>query len=71
MIPPYEGPEVYTDVNIEVGNSSEYQLFNLKTDQEQQKNLASEEAELLKEMIASFAKARGDEKKNVEDVELK
>ncbi len=71
LIPPYEGPEVYTDVNIEVGNSSEYQLFNLKTDQEQQKNLASEEAELLKEMIASFAKARGDEKKNVEDVELK
>ena len=38
MIPPYGGPEVLEQVNIEIGNSSNYQLYNLKDDKSQQNN---------------------------------
>ena len=41
MIPPYGGPEVLEQVNIEIGNSSNYQLYNLKDDKSQQNNLAN------------------------------
>lgn len=32
MIPPYKGAAVQTQVNIELGNSREFQLYNLKED---------------------------------------
>jgi len=50
MIPSYPGVPLYKDVNIETGFSPEIQLYNLKTDPGQRKNLAGEEKERVREM---------------------
>lgn len=71
LIPPYKGPAVNTQVNIELGNSSEWQLFNLKDDPGQKKNLAAENPEKLKELIAEFQKLRGDDYKVDGKLDLK
>ncbi|WP_372772047.1 arylsulfatase [Mangrovibacterium sp.] len=71
MIPPYQGVAVLKEVNIEIANSEEYQLFNLTDDLSQQNNLAKENPEKLEEMIASFEVLRGDNLKQIQDVELK
>lgn len=54
MIPPYKGPAVNRNVNIELGNSDHYQLFNLKEDRSEQHNLATTQPAKLQEMIAAF-----------------
>ena len=54
MIPPYEGPAVNKNVNIELGNAQNYQLYNLSEDLEQQNNLAEERPEKLEEMIQDY-----------------
>ncbi len=59
MIPPYNGPAVNKMVNIELGNSEEFQLYNLVKDIGQQVNLADSEPEKLQEMIAAFEQLRG------------
>ncbi len=59
MIPPYNGPAINKQVNIELGNSTEYQLYNLKTDLGQHENLAGQQPEKLKELIAEFERIRG------------
>ena len=71
LIPAYKGPAVNKMVNIELGNSDEHQLYNLKDDLGQQENLASTNKEKLDEMIATFERIRGVEYKNVEKLELK
>lgn len=71
LIPAYKGPAVNKMVNIELGNSDEHQLYNLKDDIGQQENLASTNKEKLDEMIAIFEHIRGTEYKNVEKLELK
>ncbi|MCF8379227.1 MAG: arylsulfatase [Bacteroidales bacterium] len=71
MIPPYKGVEINTDVDIELGNSRDYQLFNLKQDVGQQMNLASKEPEKLKQMIEAFVEIRGLDYKDTEELELK
>ncbi|SHF54369.1 Arylsulfatase A [Mariniphaga anaerophila] len=71
MIPPYNGPAVNKMVNIELGNSSEFQLYNLNDDLGQQKNVAAENPEKLKEMVDLFEKLRGDGYKKIEQLELK
>ena len=71
MIPPYKGPKVAKQVNIEIGNSDEYLLYNLEADNNQQNNLAESNPEKLKEMIANFEAIRGTDYKNVEALELK
>ncbi len=72
MIPPYELPEINTQVNIELGNAKEYQLYNLKEDIGEKNNLATVNKEKLKEMITSFESIRGkDYKKNVGGLKLK
>ncbi len=71
MIPPYEGPAVNTQVNIELGNSSEFQLYNLDQDWGQQENLARENPKKLKEMLKTFEKVRGKDFKNIRQLELK
>jgi len=71
MIPPYNGPAKNEMVNIELGNSSEFQLYNLKDDLGQQKNLAKENPEKLQEMIETFQKIRGEEFNKIEQLELK
>ena len=71
MIPPYKGPAVNKSVNIELGNSSEYQLYNIKDDIGEQNNLASSEKEKLEEMIKAFEEIRGAGYTETEALELK
>jgi arylsulfatase A-like enzyme len=71
MIPPYPGPALNPTVNIELGNSSEFQLYNLTEDLGQQNNLANENPEKLQEMIETFSGIRGKEFQNIEQLELK
>lgn len=70
MIPPYNGPEIAKQVNIELGNSREYQLYNLTDDIGQQHNLASEKPEKLQELIDRHRELRG-EAAEPEALELK
>lgn len=71
MIPPYKGPAVNKTVNIELGNSPEYQLYNLREDLGQQNNLAESEPEKLQEMIKAYEGIRGSKSQKVEQLELK
>ena len=60
MIPPYNGPAIGPNVKIELGNSSDFKLYNLKEDPSQKTNLSKKEPEKLKKMISSFVKIRGE-----------
>ncbi|WP_423129644.1 sulfatase family protein [Gaoshiqia sp. Z1-71] len=71
MIPPYKGPAVEKQVNIELGNSAEYQLYDLNTDPGQQNNLAQKNPEKLQEMISVFEGIRGQTNAEIEQLELK
>ncbi|SNS13448.1 Arylsulfatase A [Belliella buryatensis] len=71
MIPPYDGPKVNELVNIELGNDSEYQLYNLKSDPGQNNNLAKSQPEVLKKLIARFEELRGSEYEKIQQLELK
>ncbi|MCA6075124.1 arylsulfatase [Fulvivirga sp. 1062] len=54
VIPPNNGPEVFQNVNIESGNSAEYQLYDLTTDLSQQKNLAPGDSARLNQFIQIY-----------------
>jgi len=71
MIPPYNGPAINTFVNIELGNDSEYQLYNLKEDIGQKKNLAFSQPELLRKLVKKFEELRGVGSGKIEPLELK
>lgn len=71
MIPPYKGKAVNTYVNIELGNSNSYQLYNLKKDIGQQNNLAESNSDKLNEMITAFETIRGKEYSKTQKLELK
>ncbi|PWD98920.1 sulfatase family protein [Marinilabilia rubra] len=71
MIPPYNGPAVNELVDIELGNSESYQLYNLREDIGQQNNLAKEKPEKLKEMLKLFEEIRGTNYANTRELELK
>lgn len=71
LIPPYSGPKTETKVNIELGNSENFMLFNLKEDPSQQVNLASKMPEKLNSMIIDFENLRGKGYKNIEALELR
>lgn len=71
MIPPYKGPAMNTHVNIELGNSQEYQLYNLREDPGQQQNLADDNPEKLQEMVRDFEAIRGADYGNTQPLELK
>lgn len=71
MIPPYNGNAILKEVNIEVGNSKDFQLYNLKEDISQQKNLAETNKEKLQDMLTKFEAIRGDGYKQTQKVELK
>lgn len=71
MIPPYDGPAIAEEVQIELGNGEEYQLYNLTDDIAQQNNLAMSNSEKLEEMISGFEAIRGKEYKKTEQLELK
>ena len=71
MIPPYKGPAINKYVNIELANSADYQLYNLREDISQQNNLAKSNPEKLKELIAAYQVIRGIENMEIEELELK
>jgi arylsulfatase A-like enzyme len=71
MIPPYPGVKIIEIENVETGNDSEYQLYNLETDPGQKNNLAKSNPEKLQEMIAEFEKIRGEDYKKIELIDLK
>jgi len=71
LIPPYNGPAINEMVNIELGNSSSFQLYNLNEDLGQQKNIAGEKPEKRNEMVKTFEKVRGKYFGNIEQLELK
>lgn len=71
MIPPYKGPARNQQVNIELGNDADFQLYDLSTDIGQQQNLASTNKEKLKEMVDLFISIRGEGFVETEALELK
>jgi len=71
MIPPYEGPAIAKEVNIELGNSPDFQLYNLNDDIKQQENKAKSQPELLNFMIDHYKAIVGDLNSNVDALELK
>ncbi len=71
MIPPHNGPALLKAVNIETGNSKEYQLYNLADDMTQHKNLADSEKKKLNEIIKEFKKIRGKTSRESTKLELK
>lgn len=71
MIPPYKGKPLNEDVQIELGLSSEFQLYNLKEDRSQQNNLAKSNPEKLKELVSHFKAIRGNPYSNIQKLELK
>jgi len=71
MIPPYKGPALNKQVNIETGNDTQFQLYKLKDDIGQTDNLAESNPEKLQEMIAAYAAIRGEEPVEIEALELK
>lgn len=71
MIPPYAGPSTNAEVNIELGNSADYQLYNLKNDMGQQNNVAKENPKKLQHCLNNFIKIRGKDYNNIQKLELK
>ncbi len=71
MIPPYKGPAMAEQVQIEIGNSMEYQLYNLAEDLGEQQNLAESNPEKLEAMLKRFTEIRGDADIGVKALELK
>ena len=70
LIPPYNGPARNAGVNIELGNSSQHQLYNVRTDIGEHYNVASKYPAKLKEMIASYERIRGNENRKVSQLKL-
>ena len=60
MIPPYSGVSVNKNVNIELGNSAEYKLFNIKNDPSQKINLINVNNIQLQKMIKRYKSIIGD-----------
>ena len=71
MIPPYKGPAVNEKVQIELGNDSDFQLYNLAQDIGQQNNLADSQPEKLQEMLTDFEAIRGEGYGKTQKLELK
>ncbi|MGB2252240.1 MAG: sulfatase family protein [Flavobacteriaceae bacterium] len=71
MIPPYKGPAVNEKVQIELGNDSDFQLYNLAQDIGQQNNLADSQPEKLQEMLTAFEAIRGDGYGKTQKLQLK
>ena len=70
LIPPYNGREIHKEVNIELGNSKDFKLYNLAKDPSQRENLSEKEPEKLKEMVSSFVKIRGKNFSNIKNLVL-
>jgi arylsulfatase A-like enzyme len=71
MIPPYKGAKINKQVDIELGNDIEYQLFNLKDDPSQNNNLATSNLEKLTELKKIFLDEQDGVDLEVGELELK
>ncbi|MCK4990961.1 MAG: sulfatase-like hydrolase/transferase, partial [Bacteroidales bacterium] len=71
LIPPHNGRPLAIEVNIELGNAPEYQLYNLNEDLGEQDNLAASQPDKLKEMIACYEAIRGTGENLSGELELK
>lgn len=71
MIPPYKGPAINKSVNIETGNDSNFQLYNLKNDISQMDNLAETNPEKLQEMVTGYTAIIGNDPRDIVELELK
>ncbi|WP_242091872.1 sulfatase family protein [Aestuariivivens sediminicola] len=71
LIPPYKGSPLNQQVNIETGNSKDFQLYNLKDDLGQETNLADSNPEKLAELLEVFKTERGAGYNETEALELK
>ena len=71
MIPPYEGPTINTQVNIDLTNSDEYLLYNLNGNIGQKHNLARSNPNKLQDMIESYKVIRGSENSEIQQLEFK
>ena len=71
LIPPYKGSPLNQQVNIETGNSKDFQLYNLKDDLDQETNLADSNPEKLTELLEVFKTERGAGYNETEAFELK
>ncbi len=59
LIPPYIGRRVNTSVNIELGNDTIYQLYDLEKDIGQRQNLARIETDTLNMLISEYERILG------------
>ncbi len=57
-IEPHQGPALMQEVAVETGNASEPQLYNLKTDLGETRNLARQQPELVAELAALLKAVR-------------
>ncbi|WP_290477555.1 MULTISPECIES: arylsulfatase [unclassified Leeuwenhoekiella] len=71
FIPPYNGSSIAQEVNIELGNAKQYQLYNLSEDEGQQINLAESNPQKLEELKAIHESIRGKTTTEIEELELK
>ena len=71
LIPPYEGRAKNELVGIELGNASDYQLYNLAEDIGEQNNVAKTQLKKLAEMVATYQSIRGTTNDKIEKLELK
>lgn len=71
MIPQYNGSAKNKWVDIELGNSKEYQLYDLNEDIAQQNNLANKNPKKLNEMLSAFKAIYGKEYSRTQKLELK
>ncbi len=71
LIPPHKGRPLAIEVNIELGNDPDYQLYNLNEDLGEQQNLAASQPEKLQEMIATYEGIRGESASINGELELK
>ena len=54
LIPPYDGPAIRKNVNIELGNSKTIQFYNLNNDLGQQQNVAEDNAEQVQNLLNEY-----------------
>ena len=72
FIPPYKGRPVHTEVNIELGISPNFQMYNLLLDPAQKQNLSKLEPKKLEELKNGMQKMVGDAFQiNENELELK
>jgi hypothetical protein len=57
LIPPYKGSTVSKYTNVELGNSDNYQLYNLKDDPGQRINLVNQEKEKFLELKEIYSES--------------